>query len=89
MISKLDGYLRLHRATGLDHAVLIWLDSPGREASLHRSLATHPAITSGDLSVATGNGAGTNPAGPVWLPAGGTRRVRLADLPGTAAQRAT
>ncbi len=88
VLSKLDGYVRLHRATSLDHAVLIWLDSPGREASLHRSLATHPAITSEDLVVATGNGAGTNPAGPVWLPAGRTRRVRLADLPRTTEEQA-
>jgi hypothetical protein len=87
VLSKLDGYLRLHRATGLHHAVLIWLDGPGRETSLHRTLTTHPAITSGGLLVATAT-SDTDPAAPVWLPAAATRRVHLTDLPRAGQQRA-
>jgi len=84
--AKLDGYAALHRATGLDHAVLFWLDSPGREASLRARLAAHPAVASGALLVATAGGGTTqHPAGPVWAPPGATGRVRLAHLqpPGT------
>ncbi len=82
VVSKLDGYARLHRATGLDHTVLFWVATPGREASLRRHLGAHPAITGGTLPVATANGAhDANPAAPVWLPAGRDgARVRLADL---------
>src|SRR5439155_203410 len=59
--AKIDGYATLHRATGLDHAVLIWLSTPGREASLHRHLAAHPAIRGGQLVVATASGDQTHP----------------------------
>jgi hypothetical protein len=79
ILSKLDGYLRLHRTTGRGYPVLIWLDSLGRETSLHRRLTTHPAITSGELTVATGHEQ-LHPAGPVWLPAGHIIRCRLADV---------
>ena len=80
--AKLDGYAALHRATGLQHTVLFWLSSPGREASLRTRLQAHPAVTSGALTVATaGGGDIQHPAGPVWAPLGATGRVRLAHLP--------
>lgn len=78
---KIDGYAALHRATGLNHTVLFWFASPGREASLRARLATHPAVTSATLTVATAGGGTTHhPAGPVWAPLGATGRVRLAHL---------
>jgi hypothetical protein len=80
VVAKVDGYASLHRAAGLDHAVLFWVDTAGREASLQRRLATHPAVTSEALTVMTGYGRDTNPAAPVWLPAGATARVGLAEL---------
>ncbi|WP_407939992.1 replication-relaxation family protein [Micromonospora tarapacensis] len=80
--SKLDGYADLHRATGLNHLVLVWAPTPARETSLRSRLARHPAVASGTLTVATGAGGTTeHPAGPVWAPATGTGdRVRLARL---------
>jgi hypothetical protein len=82
--AKLDGYATLHDTTGLDHTVLFWLSTPGRETSLRHSLARHPAATSGRLHVATASGGTTqHPAGPVWAPLNATHngtRVRLADL---------
>lgn len=83
--AKVDGYATLHDATGLNHTVLFWLSTPGREASLRHSLTRHPAVTSGRLLVATAGGGTTqHPAGPVWAPVStpdSARRVRLADLP--------
>jgi hypothetical protein len=83
--AKLDGYAALHDATGLRHAVLFWLSTPGRETSLRQTLAVHPAVTSGRLLVATcGGGTVQHPAAPVWAPLGDHdtgRRLRLADLP--------
>jgi hypothetical protein len=68
-------------ATGLNHAVLFWLETPGREASLRTRLAVHPAVASGALTVATAGGGTTqHPAGPVWTPLGTSGRVRLAQL---------
>lgn len=82
--AKLDGYATLHDTTGHDHAVLFWMSTPGREASLRRTLAAHPAVTSGRLLVATAGGGNTqHPAGPARAPlkaTGNARRVRLADL---------
>jgi hypothetical protein len=78
--AKIDGYAALHRATGLDHAVAIWLSTPGREASLHQVLAAHPIIRGEHLTVATASG-DHHPAAPVWLPVGQSHRVRLAELP--------
>jgi protein involved in plasmid replication-relaxation len=79
VVSKVDGYASLHRATRLDHTVLYWLNTPGREASLQARLVKHPAVTSGALSIATACG-DANPAGPIWLPVGQPNRVGLADL---------
>jgi hypothetical protein len=50
-LNPLRRYAALHDATGLDHWVLFWLSTPGREASLRHTLARHPAITSGRLLV--------------------------------------
>jgi len=81
VVAKLDGYAALHRATGLGHAVLFWLETPRREASLRARLAVHPAVTSGALTVATsGGGDHQHPAGPVWTPLAASGRVRLAHL---------
>ena len=80
ILSKVDSYRQLHRATGLGHAVLIHLDTPGRESSLRPRLAAHPAVTGGELLIATTH-AGCHPAAAVWSPAlGGEARIRLADL---------
>lgn len=82
VVSKLDGYASLRRTTGLGHPVLFWLTTPGRETSLGTRLAKHPAVVSGDLTVATAVATGDqNPAGPVWALAGATDRCRLAQLP--------
>jgi hypothetical protein len=82
VLEKLDGYARLHRAAGLDHAVLIRMQTARQEAALHARLRTYPAVTRDGLVVATMSGDHTiNPAGPVWLPAGHTIRLRLAHLP--------
>jgi hypothetical protein len=79
VLAKLDGYQSLHQATGLDHTVLIRMQTLRQETELHRRLAAHPAITRGGLLVATTSGDHTtHPAGPVWLPAGHTQRHRLA-----------
>lgn len=80
--SKLDGYADLHRATGLNHLVLVWAPTPARETSLRARLAQHSAVVSGTLTVATaGGGTTAHPAGPVWAPvADGGRRVPLAHL---------
>ncbi len=84
VLKKLDGYQALHRAAGLDHLVLIRMQTARQETSLHQRLRTHPAITRGGLLVATTSGDHTtHPAGPVWLPTGHTTRLRLADLPTT------
>jgi Replication-relaxation len=82
ILAKLGGYQALHQAAGLDHAVLIWMQTTRQETELARRLATHPAITGGGLLVATASGDHTtSPAGPIWLPAGHTQRHRLAHLP--------
>jgi hypothetical protein len=78
MLAKLDGYAALHAATGLRHAVLWWLSSPRREASLQQRLATHPAVAGG-LLVATATAG--HPAAPVWQPAVVGGRYRLTQLP--------
>lgn len=80
ILSKLDGYGALRRAAGLDHLVLIRMHTARQEHSLHRKLTGHPTIEAG-LRVATSNGEETtHPAGPVWLAAGATVRLRLAQL---------
>jgi hypothetical protein len=82
VVAKLDGYTALHRATNLNHAVLIRMQTARQETELHRRLHTHPAIAGRELLVATMSGDHTvHPAGPVWLVAGHTTRLRLADLP--------
>lgn len=83
--AKLDGYAALHDATALGHVVLFWMSTPGREASLRRALAAHPAVLGGRLLVATaGGGSVQHPAGPVWTPVGpgldDGRRFCLAEL---------
>jgi hypothetical protein len=80
VLEKLDGYQSLHRAAGLGYAVLIRMQTARQETELQRRLRIHPAVTRGGLLVATSSG-DTHPAGPVWLPAGHTIRLRLAQLP--------
>ncbi|MDQ7905978.1 replication-relaxation family protein [Phytohabitans sp. ZYX-F-186] len=82
VLEKLDGYQAVHQAAGLNHAVLIRMQTARQETTLHQRLPTHPAVTVGGLLVATMSGDyTTHPAGPVWLPVGHTHRVRLAHLP--------
>lgn len=80
VLSKIDGYARLHRAVAVDHVVLFWLQTSGREASLQRQLGTHPVITGGRVRVGTASGSRGTPAAPVWLAVGCARRVSLVDL---------
>lgn len=89
LAAKLDSYADLAARTGYRTPVLFCLPSPGREKALHPLIAsapvpvatTHSALTGtprpGSAPAAAG-GAGT--AGPVWLPAGAARRMRLTDL---------
>jgi hypothetical protein len=79
-LAKIDDYLALREATGLGHAVLIWVQTRRQETELHKRLCTHPAVVDGGLVVATASG-GHHPAEPVWLVAGHTTRLRLANLP--------
>jgi len=82
VVAKMDGYAALHRAAELNHAVLIRMQTARQETELHRRLSTHPAVARGELLVATASGDHTmHPAGLVWLVAGHTTRLRLADLP--------
>jgi hypothetical protein len=76
LVSKLESYQRLAYAGGPDYPVLFWLPSPRREAHLHQLLHHQPQ----PVQVATATHE-ADPAGPVWLPPGGRRRVRLAELP--------
>lgn len=77
--AKLPGYAALARETGRrDVAVLIRLSTNGREDSLHRQLAKHPAVNAG-LLVATST-IEHHPAAPVWRPAHHTNRYRLTEL---------
>ena len=73
VVAKLDRYALLIRRGGPHYPVLFWLASEHREEHLHRLLA-------GDVPCATATHA-TDPAEAVWLPAGATTRMRLADLP--------
>jgi hypothetical protein len=81
LVARLDGYLGVQHATGQRRAVLIRMQTPRQERSLHTHLARHPAVTSGELLVATMSGPDTtNPAGNVWQTTTSTTRLRLHDL---------
>ncbi|MFI9641399.1 replication-relaxation family protein [Micromonospora sp. NPDC051925] len=73
---KLDKYAELIRRASVRYPVLFWLGSQQREEHLHRLLRGRR----GEVPVATATH-DADPAGAVWLPAGTTGRVRLADLP--------
>jgi Replication-relaxation len=77
LAGKLDGYVELAAASGIATPVLLWLPGPSRETAVRQAIG-RPAVPVATASPAVG---GTNPAGPVWLPAGqhGPRR-RLVDL---------
>jgi hypothetical protein len=82
LLDKLPGYVALHRATGLGHAVLFRMRTARQETSLQHRLRNHPAVTRDGLLVATTHGDHTtHAAGPVWLVARDTARLRLAQLP--------
>ncbi|MCI0688221.1 MAG: replication-relaxation family protein, partial [Sporichthyaceae bacterium] len=77
VVAKLDGYTRLRRASGQPHAVLFHLQTARQEQSLHARLAAHPAVTGGELLVATASSErGGHPAGRIWRPAGHSGRLR-------------
>ena len=76
VIAKLDRYAALVRRGGPQYPVLFWLGSQPRENHLHRLLRDRPATVA--VATATHD---TDPAAPVWLPAGATGRVRLTALP--------
>lgn len=79
LVAKLDGYARLS-VTGPRYPVLFWLPNPRREQNLQDLLRRnrdprHRAVT---VATATHD---ADPAGPVWLPVTGIRRVPLTVLP--------
>jgi len=76
--AKLDSYAELARAKDLFTPVLFWFPTPGREASVRRTLGRP------ELPVATAYAqVGRNPAEAVWLPLGlqhpRRRLIELAD----------
>ncbi|MFI2664118.1 replication-relaxation family protein [Micromonospora carbonacea] len=73
VVAKLDRYAQLTRRGGPRYPVLFWLGSEHREEHLHRLLT-------GDVPCATATHT-ADPAEAVWLPAGATGRVSLAELP--------
>lgn len=77
--AKLDGYRRLHAATGTRHAVLIHLASARAETSLHHRLRDRPALAD-ELTVATTSPDAGHPAEAAWWPVGRVGRLRLVDL---------
>jgi hypothetical protein len=82
VLEKLEGYVALHRATGLRYAVLIRMQTARQETQLHNRLRTHPAVTRDRLLVATMSGDHTvNPTAAVWLIPGHGVRLPLALLP--------
>jgi len=80
LVDRLASHRLLHAEGGPPWPVLFVLPNRTREQNLHRRLADKPEPT---LTVATTSPeAGTDPAGPVWRPAGnGRHRLTLADLP--------
>jgi hypothetical protein len=79
LVDKLSGYADLTTAGGPGGPVLFQLPGPRREAGLHRLLTRSPvpvATTTG--LYAADDPAG--PAGPIWLPAAGSRRLPLIAL---------
>ncbi|WP_018352097.1 replication-relaxation family protein [Longispora albida] len=82
VVAKLDGYARLHRATGLGHVICYQMQTRRQETELTKRLAAHPAVASGLLTVATMSEDG-HPAGTVWQVAGSEtgHRRKLIELP--------
>lgn len=76
LIAKLRAYAQLIHSGGPRYPVLFWLPSPVREANLQQQL--RDVDTTVPVATATHD---DDPAGPVWLPAGGNERVHLTDLP--------
>ncbi|MFF0123766.1 replication-relaxation family protein [Micromonospora arida] len=76
VVAKLDRYAQLIRRSGPRYPVLLWLSSEQREEHLHQLLR----CPRGDVPVATATH-DADPTEAVWLPAGATGRVRLAELP--------
>jgi hypothetical protein len=69
-------HTRLATAGGPAYPVLFWLGSTQRETNLHKLLrADPPQIT---VAAAT---QGADPAGPVWMPVGGSQRLYRQELP--------
>ncbi|MEV0941802.1 replication-relaxation family protein [Micromonospora wenchangensis] len=81
VIAKLDRYAQLTRRGGPRYPVLFWLGSQRREEHLHRALRDRHD----DVPVATATHPG-DPAEAVWLTAGTTVRVPLAELPSSHGQ---
>ena len=76
LVDKLPGYADLATAGGPAGPVLFHLPGPRREAGLHRLLTSSPV----PFATTTGQCAAGHPAGPIWLPTGGTRRLPLIAL---------
>lgn len=73
LAGKLPGYADLHAASGHQTWVCFTFPSPGREATA-RPVLTHPAVPVATAVLP----AGIDPSGPVWLPVGPLRGMRLA-----------
>ena len=76
VVAKLDRYAQLIRRGGPRYPVLFWLGSEQREEHLQQLLRGQHS----DVPVATATHT-SHPAEAVWLSAGATGRVRLAELP--------
>jgi hypothetical protein len=76
LTAKLTGYTRLAKAGGPAYPVLFWLGSTVRETNLHKLMRADPP----PITVATAT-QDADPAGPVWMPTGGSQRLYLQELP--------
>lgn len=80
LAEKLPGYRDLATVAVSPTWLLFRFPTPRREVEARRALASAPPLTATAALLP-----GSSPAAAVWLPVGGTRRLRLAELAGLAA----
>jgi hypothetical protein len=82
LTAKLHAYSQLADATQIPTPILLWLPSPGREASVRQALASETRWARVPFLIATASAAlGHGPAEQAWLPLGQTwPRRRLIEL---------
>ena len=84
LTGKLPGYERLTESAAVWCPVLFWLQSPEREANLHRNLLN--TATTVPIATAFGDPRATDPSAVIWQPAWSPGlRLALADLGASAA----